>query len=77
MHLGLLDVGANMLRFRAPSNLPQRWNESLIAPFEQLHDSRDFGRVRIEVIALIRVLIGQMVQTCPTADPYGMCGSAR
>ena len=27
---GLLDVGANVLRFRAPSNLFQRWNESPI-----------------------------------------------
>lgn len=48
-----------MLHFRAPSNLLQRWNESLIAPFEQLLNSCDMGWVRIEVIALIGVLFRQ------------------
>ena len=33
---GLLDVGANALRFRVPSNLFQRWNESPVPPFKQL-----------------------------------------
>ena len=58
-HDGLLDVGASRLHFRAPSNLLQDWNKSLIAPFEQLGESREVGWERIEVIALIGVLSGK------------------
>ena len=56
---GLLDVDASALRFRAPSNLFQRWNESLITPFKQLHEGRDVRRARMEVVALIGVLLRQ------------------
>ena len=45
--------------FRVPSNLFQRWNESLITPFKQLHEGLDVRWARMEVVALIRVLLGQ------------------
>ena len=57
MHDGLLDVSANMLQFRVSSNLLQRWNQWLVAPFEQLHGSRDMGWMRMEVIDLSGMLI--------------------
>ena len=56
---GLLDVGASALRFRAPSNLFQRWNESPITPFKQLREGLDVRRASMEVVALIGVLIRQ------------------
>ena len=56
---GLLDVGANALRFRVPRNLFQRWNESLITLFKQLREGLDVRRARIEVVALIGVLLRQ------------------
>ena len=56
---GLLDVGASALRFRVPSNLFQRWNESLITPFKQLHEGLDVRWARMEVVALIGVLLRQ------------------
>ena len=48
-----------MRHFRALNKLLKRWNESLIAPFDQLYDGRGMGWMRIEVIALIGVLAGQ------------------
>ena len=56
---GLLDVGASALRFRVPRNLFQRWNESPITPFKQLHEGLDVRRARMEVVALIGVLLRQ------------------
>ena len=56
---GLLDVGANALRFRVPRNLFQRWNESPIPPFKQLRKGLDVRWAGIEVVALICVLLRQ------------------
>ena len=56
---GLPDVGASALHFRAPSSLLQRWNESLITPFKKLRDGRDVRRARMEVVALVGVLLRQ------------------
>ena len=56
---GLLDVGANALRFRVPRNLFQRWNESPIPPFKQLREGLDVRRARMKVVALIGVLLRQ------------------
>ena len=56
---GLLDVGANTLRFRAPSNLFQGWNESPITPFKQLREGLAVRRALMEVVALIGVLLSQ------------------
>ena len=56
---GLLDVGASALRFRAPCNLFQRWNESLITPFKQMREGLDVRWAGIEVVALIGVLLRQ------------------
>ena len=41
------------------SNLFQRWNESFIAPFKQLHEGRDVCWARIEVVALVGVFLGE------------------
>ena len=56
---GLLDVGANVLGFRAPGNLFQRRDEPHVAPFEQLHEGRDVRRMRMEVVPLVGVLLGE------------------
>ena len=56
---GVLDVGANALRFRVPRNLFQRWNESPVPPFKQLREGLDVRRARMEVVALIGVLLRQ------------------
>ena len=37
----------------------QRWNESPITPFKQLHEGLDVRRARMEVVALIGVLLRQ------------------